>query len=378
MEQINELLAFVQDPYTSLAKWKEESGRKIIGLTPMYFPEEIIHASGMLPVEMWTSDELITLGHAHVTPYYCGLTRSIIDDALKGKLFFMDGIVCYETCIQARTLPFILDRNWKPAFLQAMFLPNQLANPFSRPYLIETLEILKTRFEEFAGQAITKAELDKSISIYNKNRDLLRQLYEIRRKMPGLLKLKDVITTVRSSMIMPKEDHNKTLETLIPELEGMSSLATSSKPKVILSGSLCNAPSAEIINLIDESGIDVIDDDIYTGNKYFANDVKTDLDPIEALADRFLARTPPCPTKVDPETDWGDYLINMVNQNSAQGIITFIHKYCPPHMCYSPDVKRKLALSNVPELMLEIEHEVVSLEQIRTRLQAFKESLRGA
>ena len=112
MEPIEELITLAQNPYETLAKWKNETGKKIIGITPMHFPEEIIHAAGMLPVEMWTSDELITLGNAHVTPYYCGLTRSIIDDAVKGKLFFIDGIVTYETCIQARTLPLILEKNW--------------------------------------------------------------------------------------------------------------------------------------------------------------------------------------------------------------------------------------------------------------------------
>jgi benzoyl-CoA reductase subunit C len=378
MAQIDELLTIAQNPYDKLARWKAATGKKIIGLTPMHFPEEIIHACGMLPVEMWTSNELITEGHAHVTPYYCGLTRSVIDDALKGKLFFMDGVVCYETCIQARTLPLILERNWNPPFLQAVFLPNQLANPFARSYLIETLELFKTRLEEFAGYKITREALENSIAVYNENRRLLSTIHDLRRERPGLLTLKEMTGIVQSGMIMPKEDHNRILEKLIPELHQRQPPAADPGDLMILAGSLCNAPSAEIINLIDESGIKIVDDDMYIGAKYFANQAKTAVAPIEALADRFLERTPPCPTKVDPETNLGDYLIDMVNRTGARGIVTFIHKYCPPHMCYSPDVKRKLALANVPELILEIEHEVVSLEQMRTRLQAFKESLRGA
>jgi benzoyl-CoA reductase subunit C len=238
--------------------------------------------------------------------------------------------------------------------------------------------MFKGRLEEFAGHQITNEALEKSIDIYNKNRRLLRQIYELKRKKTRLLTLKEMTAIVQSAMLMPKEDHNRILEEIIPRLEEIDPPAIDAGIKVILSGSLCNAPSAEIINLIDAADIEIIADDMYIGTKYFANDVNTDIDPIEGLADRFLERTPPCPTKVDPETNWGDYLIDMVNQNNAQGIITFIHKYCPPHMCYSPDVKRKLALADIPELLLEIEHEVVSLEQMRTRLQAFTESLRGA
>jgi benzoyl-CoA reductase/2-hydroxyglutaryl-CoA dehydratase subunit BcrC/BadD/HgdB len=46
-------------------------------------------------------------------------------------------------------------------------------------------------------------------------------------------------------------------------------------------------------------------------------------------------------------------------------------------MCYSPDVMRRLSKAGIPELVLEVEHEVVSLGQIRTRLHAFKEILGG-
>jgi len=35
-----------------------------------------------------------------------------------------------------------------------------------------------------------------------------------------------------------------------------------------------------------------------------------------------------------------------------------------------------LAQNNIPEILVEVEHEIVSLEQVRTRLQAFIEEMR--
>ena len=375
-ESLKKLIDFSGDPYTHLAEWKEGIGRKVIGLTPMYLPEELIHAGGMLPVEMWSSNEPITAGHAHVTPYYCGLTRSIVDDLLKGKLDFIDGILTYETCIQARTIMLIVEKNCNIPFMESIFLPNQMTNPLARPYLIESLEILKARLEEFAGHEITEESLRESILVYNKNRGLMRQIYDLRRKRPGLINVKEMVPIVHSSMLMLKEDHNAALEKLVIDLEKRPQ-EIDGRPKVILVGSLCTAPSTEILKLFDDSGVVVVDDDLYTGSRYFVNDAAVNGNPIEALADRFLTRNPPCATKVDSEMNWSDYIINMVNESGAQGIITLIQKNCPPHMCYSPDVMRKLSQANIPELVLEVEHEVVSLEQMRTRLQAFKETLGG-
>jgi benzoyl-CoA reductase subunit C len=270
----------------------------------------------------------------------------------------------------------IVEKNCNIPFMESIFLPNQLANPLARPYLIESLEILKTRLEEFEGHEITEESLRESILIYNRNRSLMRKIYELRRKRPGSINVKEMVPIVHSSMVMLKEDHNEALEKLITDLEKRPH-ETDGRPKVILVGSLCTAPSTEILKLFDDSGVVVVDDDLYTGSRYFVNDAAEGGDPIEALADRFLARNPPCATKVDSEMNWSDYIINMVNGSGAQGIITLIQKNCPPHMCYSPDVMRKLSEANIPELVLEAEHEVVSLEQMRTRLQAFKETLGG-
>jgi benzoyl-CoA reductase subunit C len=299
-----------------------------------------------------------------------------VDDLLKGKLHFLDGILTYETCIQARTLMLIMEKNAPMSFMEALFLPNQLANPLTRPYLVETLQSLKERLEKFAGHEIKSETLWGSISLYNKNRGLLREVYELRKRRPGVIALREMVPIVHSSMLMLKEAHNEALEKLIPDLERRPD-GTNVGPKVVLVGSLCTAPSAEFLKLLDDSGMVVVDDDLYTGSRYFVNDVASDGDPLGALADRFLTRVPPCPTKLDPETDWSDYIIDKVRSSGAQGVITLIQKNCPPHMCYSPDVMRRLSQAGIPELVLEVEHEVVSLEQIRTRLQALKETLGG-
>jgi benzoyl-CoA reductase/2-hydroxyglutaryl-CoA dehydratase subunit BcrC/BadD/HgdB len=133
----------------------------------------------------------------------------------------------------------------------------------------------------------------------------------------------------------------------------------------------------EILDLIEELGMVIVDDDVFIGSKYFANPVEINDNPVAALADRYLKRTPPCPTKGDYEIDWTEYLIEIAQKNDAKGIISLMIRYCPPHMCYYPDIKNKLADRGMPEILIEVEHEVISLEQTRTRLQTFVEIIGG-
>jgi len=372
---LKKIFDVVTDPYTSIVQWKEQSQKKVVGCMPMHLPEELVHAAGLQPVIFWRSNESITLGHSHVYSFNCGLTRSIVDDAVKGKLTFLDGMIFYDICLQGRELPFLINRNARPAFLEVMFIPGMVVGPVYKDFFMENLERLKTSLEGFSGQKITDDALKKSIGLYNKHRDLLRDLYDLRRKNPGILKTREMVAIVQSGMLMPKEEHCQLLETLLNDLKQRKALPDK-KPRVVLVGCLCQTPHFDILDLIEEEGAVVVDDDIYVGSRYLARDVELDGNPIEALAKRYLRRIPPCPTKVDWVTDWSDYVIDRVKQAKGQGVITLLVKFCPPHLCYYPDVKRKLAQNNIPEILVEVEHEIVSLEQVRTRLQAFIEEMR--
>ncbi|MDY6967555.1 MAG: 2-hydroxyacyl-CoA dehydratase family protein [Spirochaetota bacterium] len=375
---LNKFAEVTKDPYSHVAEIKDQKGKKIIGCFPMYVPEEIIDAAGLIPVVIWRGNESVTWGHAHVPPYDCGITRSFVDDAVRGKLSFMDGMVFHvRQCLQAGEFPLIIERNVKPEYMKVLYLPPIYQGNAVKSFLMEDLELFKESLEEYTGNKISDESLNKSIETYNKNRSLLERVYEIRRKKPGILKAKDVMQIVWSSMLMPKEDHNKLLTELISKLEDKTVEPAQDKIKVIPVGCLCQTLQFDILNLIEELGMEIPDDDLFVGSRYFANKVSENGNPLESLADRYLQKSPLCPTKGVWDIHWGDEAIKKMKDNNAKGIISIIVKYCPPHACYYPDFKSKMTEKNVPELMFEMEHEVISLEGIKTRLQSFAETLGG-
>ena len=376
-EVMKEFFDYVSDPYASIVKWKEENRKKVVGIFPMWIPEEIVHAAGMLPVVMWRSNEAVTWGYAHVPPYNCPINKSVVDDAVKGKLKFMDGMVFLRQCLQSQEVPFIIENNALPDFEEYLYIPPIYHNDnASKKFTKGEFERLRKNLGEFGGVEITNEKLNESIKIYNKNRSLLNKLYEIRRENPGILRTRDILRIVWSSMLMLKEDHNALLENLLSNLEKADYTPIEGK-KVFLSGCLCIHPQLELMDMMEGLGLIPVDDDMYVGYRYFANDAEITDDPIQALVERHFIKTPVDPARGEVEVNWGEELAGKVKKLGADGIITLLTKYCPPHLCYYPDLKASFSDAGIPEVLVEVEHEIISYEGIRTRLQSFKEMLGG-
>jgi len=379
MEKVLRKIAEVtSDPYGYVADVRAKKEKKVVGCFPMHVPEELVHAAGLMPVVIWRGNELVTWGHSHVPPYDCGITRTFVDDAVRGKLSFMDGMVFHvRQCLQVGEFPLIMERNVKPAYQKILYLPPIFEGDFLKGYLIEDLESFKASLEAFSGNKISDDKLSSSIEVYNKNRVLLERVYQIRRERPEILRAREVMQIVWSSMLMPKEDHNELLEELIKEMEGATVEPQGDKIKVILVGCLCQTLQFDILDLIEDLGMIVPDDDLYVGSRYFANRVNLNGNPMEALADRYLAKSPLCPTKGVWDVDWGEEVIQKMERCGAKGIISIVVKFCPPHTCYYPDFKSKMDEKGVHEVMIQMEHEIISLEGIKTRLQSFVEIIGG-
>lgn len=364
-----------EKPYEKLRQWKEANNSKIVGCSPMHFPEELVHAAGMLPVVLQETDETITEGFSHVHPFFCGITRNVIDMAAKGELNFFDGLVFSDICIQNRnaalTLRQIMPESSKIELIQ---LPTFLLRDSVEEDTTRELGRIREIMARISGRKIDDSSLEQSILVFDKDRSLLRKLHDLCMKNPGLLSFRDRQVVIRAGMLMPKEEHSKLLEALIAGLRKMNPPSMEQK-RLFLSGHLCQGPKADILGLIEGTGGLIVDDDLYTGYRYYALDVEGNGSPFENLARRFLDKTIPVPTRSYGHIRWDQYVVERAKNCGAQGVIVLIAKYCEPHLFHYPFIKEALTGAGIPHLMLETEHELVSLEGMRNRLQAFMEML---
>src|SRR5829696_3305657 len=98
-QALTTLTEIAEVPHAYAETWKRGHQRKVIGILPMNFPADIVHAAGALPVVVQDSREPITAGASLLPEFYCGYTRSLVDQVATGRLDVFDAFLCVDHCI---------------------------------------------------------------------------------------------------------------------------------------------------------------------------------------------------------------------------------------------------------------------------------------
>jgi benzoyl-CoA reductase subunit C len=370
------LAAFEQAATRPLAyarDWKQSNEGRVIGIFPMHFPGELAHAAGALPIVLQEDQEPITVGLGSLFSFYCGYNRSIVDQALRGEFGFLDAIMFGDHCVQLLGTADIL-RDRSP---ELPILFNQLITSLSAPWAEEetrrAFAQLWKELEALVGHIISPEDVRESIRLFNRNRALIRQIYQLRREGRIFLSGRSLQLIVKSGMTMETRAHTALLEAFLAKAEIHPPAPRG--VRVYLSGHLCQAPKPEILDLIEECGGVVVDDDLYHGYRFVATDIDETGDPLDALARWHLERNKrvPCPTVSDETADLDRFLLGAVERSKAQGLIILQVKYCEPHMFFYPEIKETFEREGVPHLLIETEHEQMPMEALKTRLETFME-----
>ncbi len=362
------------NPLSYARAWKERTGRKVIGSFPMNFPGELAHAAGALPMILQETDDPITAGHGVLFPFYCGFTRSMVDQAMRGEFDVLDAIMFGDHCVQLLGAADGIRMHLTKTRVIFFQLISSMCDPWTQGRSEESFAKLRAELEDFIGEAVADDAMHASIRLFNRNRALIRKLYDMRKKGTAPLGAIEMQHVVKSSMIMDKAEHTDLLQQLVAQFEGAK--ATPNRAvRLHLSGHFCQAPKPELLEMIEECGVVVVGDDLYHGFRYISTDVPEEGPPVSALARWYMDRNTgvPCPTRVQNNVDWDAYLLDAIRDERADGMIVLMAKFCEPHMYYYPEVKEAFEKAGVPHLLIETEHEGMALESLKTRVETFVE-----
>ncbi|MEN0133540.1 MAG: 2-hydroxyacyl-CoA dehydratase family protein [Rhodococcus sp. (in: high G+C Gram-positive bacteria)] len=367
--------AVADRPNSYVTQWKERTGRKALGVFPMNFPAELAHAAGVLPVIIQEDREPITVGRNLLGEFNCGYTRNVADQAALGRLDVYDGFFHADHCIQLLGAIDVVreDESNKPVYFGQLM--SSMSDDWAFPQVLGKMEDFRSELEKFADRTISDADLSRSIAIFDANRRLMRTIFENRRSGDAGLTSAQLQVLVKSSMIMDKEEHTELLRDVMRD---SSYAPRDDRIRIHLSGHFCHAPKPELLDVIEDCGAIVVDDDLFHGTRYVSTDIGLEGDPLEALASVYLRRNTavPCPTRVQHEVDWDRFLVDSVDASGAQGVIVLMAKFCEPHMLFYPELRKALETRSIPLLLIETEHEGLPMESVRTRVEALVERIR--
>jgi benzoyl-CoA reductase subunit C len=356
--------------YSSVRQWHEVGG-KVLGHFQVYFPEEIAHAAGMLPVKIRGGALDAEQADSHFGSYLCSILRSSLELALSGRLP-LDMFVTHPICDAARNLAGIWGRNFDyPS--RILYLPQNANSRYAATYLRDEYARLRAEIEGVADRSITDDELKRSIAVYNENRRLLRDLYCIKRDTPWLVSVEDAYALLAVGGSLPREEHNALLARAIPEIRKRSA-RKQDKIRVVLEGGFCEQPPLDMLRIIDQSCY-VVDDDLLIGLRWIRDDVSLDGDPLAALAKAYLDRSSYSPVQHDLRKPKERMLLERIRASEAGAAILSAAKMCEPGLDEQVAYTKALDAAGIPYFVTEFEEKMTSFDQLQMQLETFVESL---
>ncbi|PIP05602.1 MAG: hypothetical protein CO012_08000 [Syntrophobacterales bacterium CG_4_8_14_3_um_filter_49_14] len=362
------------------ARELSEQGAKVIGYFCCYVPVEFFTALEMLPYRIQGGvNEPITEADAYLETIMCPFIRSAFDLALKNRYDFLDGLVVPHTCDTVQRIYDIWKYYRKPAYSHFINVPHML-QPSSYEFFKQELLTFRKSLEEFAGRKMTDEALTEAVRLHNENRALVRQLYDLRKPDPPLTSGVEILKTMVTGMGLPVLEYNELLRSVIREIRERDGGPGKKPARILIYGSVIDDIS--FIQLIEDSGANVVMDDLSTGLRGFWHDVEPTPDPLDGIVNRYLDKIY-CPRTYRPQAETQEkdldnrfgYVYKSAADFQVNGVILYVIRFCDTYELDAPDFKSYFQKKGFPVLYLEDDYSAGTLGQLKTRVQAFIEMI---
>jgi benzoyl-CoA reductase subunit C len=374
-EQLHEDINF-----TAAREWKAaQPGRKVIGYLPVYVPEEIIHAAGMLPLGISGGGDQMEVihGDAYYQSYICRIPRSTIELGVTKRLDFVDGMVFPSICDVIRNLSGMWKIMFPDTYVRYLDVPQNYKDDVGGKFYQNEMRELLAGLEGLTGRKVSDEDIRNSIKVYNINRELIRRLYKLRSDEPWTVPTTELYLLSRAGLMMPVEEHNEMLEAYLAASEEEEERPRRDNCRVVINGSFCEQPPLGLIKSIELAGCYIVDDDYVQINRWLKEAVPDEGDPFEALASAFLHKSADTAAKY-AETDEmvGKQLLESVSENRAEGVIFAAASFCDPALLWRPMLADKISEKNIPNISFKYAENSGQMAPIREQAGTFADSIK--
>ena len=358
-------------------------GKKVIGYLCIYPVLEMLTAVDLVPYRIFGDmDEPITKADACLPTIVCPFLRSAMDLGLKGKYDFLDGVVMCHSCEVGEKLGHIWRTYIKYSYSHFLEVPHTV-HKAAQEHFKEQLKSFKKTLESFTGKELTTESLGETVEVYNQQRSLVRDIYDLRKPDPPLISGTETLQVMVALMSIPVDEGNELLRQVIGEVKERKNGPQKQAARLMVWGSIID--DTALVEMIESSGANVVMDDTCVGSRAYFSDVEPTADPLDGLAYRYLVELK-CPRTFrgdDPHSTRKDYTVDLISRFgylkeyieewNVQGVVLQSVRYCDIHGYEVPGLRDYLDSIGVPNIYLEHDYNQAALAPLRTRVQAFLE-----
>ena len=380
---IFELEDLLQEANNALVKKAKADGKRVLGYTCYFMPEVLLDLPGCVSVRLRaprsTSPDMATYYMSNRT---CMYGRCLLERALEGGYNFLDAQMATETCTvtcrfqeHLQLMDIIQNPDFFCEFTDVPFKKNDNSiDHFERQLQVHVLDKLKEHF----GIDTSDEALLTAIKEHNEICRLITEIGSYRKLDEPTITGTEFSIIMLSTLVCPKYLIIDKLKDIAEELKTRKpDVNKTYRCKVVLSGSEEDDP--EFVKLIEESGALVVADRHCYGSLPGREEIiiKDGETPLRAIARHYL-ETSQCPRFMDQHImrERKQFLTDVAKEYKADGIIISQMKFCE-YWSYERTIDTLIIPRdyNIPVCSIEKEYGNNAVGQLRTRFQAFVESI---
>lgn len=383
LKHIHYFTALLDNAFNPLVKQAIEEGKTSIGYTCYYIPEVLLNVGNAFSVRLRAPNT----GSLDISQYYmsslvCGYTRALVERAFEGGYNFLDAFFASETCQQMNRVVENIDE--LKLIDNGKFYHNIIDAPMKvTPHgLKHYTNQVRTRFlepmHEKYGIDISDESIRKAVEEHNHMCRIFEEISEMRKEENPKITSTEFHILCLVSYACPTYLILPYLEETLEELKTRKT--DEKKPyraRVVVVGS--EMDDYGFTELIEGCGAYVVADRYCFGSLPGRQQIPlNDDEDIVMQICRFYLETSQCPRFMSQEKVLGrrTFVKNLVEEYKADGVIYEQAKFCD-FWGYEKVLAYHVMTNDfgIPSVSVDREYSVNASGQLRTRIQAFVESL---
>jgi benzoyl-CoA reductase/2-hydroxyglutaryl-CoA dehydratase subunit BcrC/BadD/HgdB len=361
----------LEEPVNELVQKAMDEGQIPIGYSCSYVPDVMLSVDGIFPVRMRAPGIAGTeLADNYLSCVICSYTRSLLEFALDGRYDFLRGWVFAAGCDHLRRLYDNLEYLKRPDFSRILDVPHKTGEAAVNWYTDE-LKLFAQALTDHFGVDLGTDALARAIREHNDFNAVLREIGEYRSGDEPVITGTQYHSIVVAAGASPKKTLLPILKQIRDDLPKRAPLSPY-RARLLLVGGHLDAPG--YIDIIESQGALVVADRLCTGSYPGLQPIPESGDPIALLAKHYLTKTS-CPRMMEAFTERAADIVNLAREYRADGVVIQILKFCDTWGVEAAAFVSCIREAGIPVLRLERDYRLGSEGQLRTRIQAFIESM---
>ena len=375
----------LEDANNELVRQAQDEGLKCIATTCENVPEPLLNLPGTFSVRLRAprtgSMEMATY---YMTSFLCEYSRALLERAIEGGYNFVDGIVTPDgctmmnRCVENMELLKTMGQGKDGFFWEYMEIPQKNDDNALEMYTLQCRNhILKPLAEKYGIDTSDEA-IRAAVDQHNEVCRLISQIGDFRKEANPRVTGYEFHILTMASYVAPKHLILDKLRETLEEIKTREpDAADKYRARVVFVGS--EVDDVDVIKLVEESGAYVCADRFCYGSLPGRDEIilNDEEDVVKQICRQVQGRAQ-CPRYWDMAKMTGrrDYVADLAKEYGADGIIYEQMKFCDP-WAYERMIGTIVLRDEhgYPVLAVDRPYSIGSSGQMRTRVQAFVESI---